>query len=126
MKTTRATLRQKIGLGVGLLIAASGWSTAPVGAVAVTGNINPAAIQIDKNANLYPGDADANILNPGARADWVKDSAPNNDGSDLTDSIATGIIEPVDLNRSHNIIGSPIILNPLQTVGIVPITIGAR
>ncbi len=63
--------------------------------LAQSGNINPLAIEIDKNANLYPGDGNANILNPGATADWVKDSLANTDTPSLVDSIATGIIPNV-------------------------------
>lgn len=55
------------------------------GVAAVTGNIDPFAIEIDSNANLYPSGA-AGLV------DWVKDSLPNTDTPSLVDSIATGII----------------------------------
>jgi hypothetical protein len=53
----------------------------------VSGNINPATIEIDADANLYP--------NAAGFVDWVKDSAPNTDPATLVDSIATGIIPGV-------------------------------
>src|SRR5215831_8814986 len=55
---------------------------------AVEGNISPAAIEIDTNANLYPSGA-AGFL------DWVKDSLPNTDTPSWTNNIATGIIPGV-------------------------------
>src|SRR5512138_3652871 len=57
------------------------------GTGAVTGNIQPAYIEIDygvDGANLYPSGA--------AIQDWVKDSAPNIDVPSLNGNIATGII----------------------------------
>src|SRR4051812_22383424 len=54
-------------------------------AAAVTGNISPAAIEIDASANLYPSGA-AGLV------DWVKDSLPNTDPATLANSVATGII----------------------------------
>lgn len=70
---------------------------------AVTGNIGPAAIEIDSSANLYPANAPFNpagfvngsIKNSGATADWVKDANANTDAASLTQSIATGIIPGV-------------------------------
>src|SRR5688572_16141015 len=53
-----------------------------------TGNIQPFAIEIDANANLYPSGA-AGLV------DWVKDSLPNTDTPSLVNSIATGIIPNV-------------------------------
>ncbi|MFM1770191.1 MAG: hypothetical protein RJA22_2720 [Verrucomicrobiota bacterium] len=55
---------------------------------AVTGNIHPAAIEIDASANLYPSGA-AGLV------DWVKDSLPNTDEPSLTNSIASGLIPNV-------------------------------
>ena len=52
---------------------------------AVEGNISPAAIEIDTNANLYPSGA-AGLL------DWVKDSLTNTDTPALSNSIAIGIM----------------------------------
>src|SRR5688572_4887885 len=56
---------------------------------AVSGNIDPLAIEIDASANLYP-----NSGLPGM-VDWVKDSLPNTDPASLIDSVATGIIPNV-------------------------------
>src|SRR5438093_4762085 len=56
---------------------------------AVVGNIDPAIIEIDPSADLYP-----NSGLPGM-VDWVKDSLPNTDSPSLVDSIATGIIPNV-------------------------------
>jgi hypothetical protein len=55
---------------------------------AVTGNIQPSAIEIDPSANLYPSGA-AGLI------DWVKDDLPNTDTPSLTNSIATGLIPDV-------------------------------
>jgi hypothetical protein len=68
-------------------------------AQAATGNIGPAAIEIDNDANLYPANAPFNpagfvnggIKNSGATADWVKDALANTDAPSLTNSVATGI-----------------------------------
>ena len=82
-------------LAVGLVALISSYAVAPV-ALAQSGNIRPLAIEIDKNANLYPGDGNAAILNPGATADWVKDSLINTDtDSDPNDPIAVGIVPNV-------------------------------
>lgn len=67
---------------VGGLLAASSLSAA------VTGSIEPFAIEIDPSANLFPSGA------PGL-VDWVKDSLPNTDMPSLINSIATGIIPRV-------------------------------
>lgn len=59
---------------------------------AQSGNIGNQSIEIDNNANLFPGDGNANIKNPGAAADWVKDSLVNTDvDTDPNDSVAVGI-----------------------------------
>ena len=55
---------------------------------AVTGNIQPSAIEIDPSANLYPSGA-AGLV------DWVKDDLPNTDTPSLTNSVATGLIPDV-------------------------------
>lgn len=55
---------------------------------AVTGNIHPAAIEIDPSANLHPSG------NPGL-VDWVKDDLANTDTPSLVNSIATGLIPDV-------------------------------
>jgi hypothetical protein len=48
-------------------------------AIAVSGNINPAAIEVEKagKANLVAGTLDANVFNPAANADWIADSTGN-------------------------------------------------
>lgn len=70
-------------------------SIAPL-SYAQNGSIHPLAIEIDKSANLYPGDGNSNILNPGATADWVKDAFANTDvDPDTTDPIAVGIVPGV-------------------------------
>jgi len=64
-------------------------------ALAVTGNIQPSAIEIDGPRTGPPGaDHFANLgmpLNAGAQADWVKDSLANPDTASVVNSIATGI-----------------------------------
>ena len=70
---------------VGLLLLGTGINARP----AVVGNIDPAIIEIDASADLYP-----NSGLPGM-VDWVKDSLPNTDSPSLVDSIATGIIPNV-------------------------------
>jgi hypothetical protein len=63
-------------------------------ALAVSGNIQPASIEIDKSANLtYPGPGV--VLNAGATADWIKDSLANTDAGSVNNSIAPGIIPGV-------------------------------
>lgn len=61
---------------------------------AISGNIHPASIEVDKpSANIYPG---TNCANLGADdQDWVLDCAANSDEASLVDSIATGIIAGV-------------------------------
>jgi hypothetical protein len=60
---------------------------------AVTGNINPSAIEIEKAglANLTAGTAAANVYNSGAAVDWIKDSTGNTATSGClgTDAVAT-------------------------------------
>lgn len=86
----RSRTRRSLAWSLALLLAATGF--APSLFAQSTGNIQPLAIEIDKNANLYPGDGSANILNPGATADWVKDSAANADvDPNPGDNIAIGI-----------------------------------
>ena len=78
-----------------LALLALTWGIAPA-LLAQSGSIHPLAIEIDKNANLYPGDGNANILNPGATADWVKDSFANTDvDPDPTDAVAIGLVPGV-------------------------------
>lgn len=64
-------------------------------AVAVTGNIQPDAIQVDGPLTGSPGadhfDDRGTPLNAGAAADWVKDTQANTDPASLVNSIATGI-----------------------------------
>lgn len=72
------------------------YGLAPIIIQAQSGNIAPNAIEIDINANLYQGDGNANILNPGATRDWVKDSLANTDvDPDPNDSVAVGIVPGV-------------------------------
>jgi hypothetical protein len=83
-------LRRWLATGLMMLVATVGLASA---VFAQSGNIQPNAIEIDKNANLYPGDGNSNILNPGATADWVKDSLQNTDTDpDPNDPIAVGIV----------------------------------
>ncbi|HJQ32347.1 MAG TPA: PKD domain-containing protein [Pyrinomonadaceae bacterium] len=85
--------RRFAGAALALLLLAAG--VAPL-AFAQSGSIHPLAIEIDKSANLYPGDSSANILNPGATADWVKDSFANTDTDpDPNDPVAVGIVPNV-------------------------------
>ncbi|HKS29678.1 MAG TPA: hypothetical protein VJS44_17770 [Pyrinomonadaceae bacterium] len=82
--------RRLLALSLVALLATVGF--APAMFAQTSGNIQPLAIEIDKNANLYPGDGDVNILNVGATADWVKDSLSNTDvDADPNDPIAVGI-----------------------------------
>jgi hypothetical protein len=100
--------------------------------LAQSGNINPLAIEIDKNANLYPGDGNANILNPGATADWVKDSLANTDTPSLVDNVggmlsltpdcdadfgysATGTGGSGTYLFSFKVFKSPDLVNPVKT-----------
>src|SRR5436309_1026806 len=73
---------------------------APVrSAPAATGNVNPAAIEIDQSANLHPasnpcritGFVNGPVLNPEATLDWVADCDRNADPPSLVDSVATGV-----------------------------------
>ncbi|HWT00656.1 MAG TPA: hypothetical protein VN256_10445 [Pyrinomonadaceae bacterium] len=83
-------LRRSLATCLMLVVATFGLAPA---AFAQSGNIHPNAIEIDKNANLYPGDGSSNILNPGAVADWVKDSLQNTDTDpDPNDPVAVGIV----------------------------------
>lgn len=58
---------------------------------AVSGNINPNAIEIEKagKANLVAGTANADVFNPAADLDWIKDSTGNTGTNCLALSIAT-------------------------------------
>jgi hypothetical protein len=86
----RTCVRRSLAWSLMLLITTVGF--APSLFAQSSGNIQPQAIEIDKNANLYPGDGDNNILNVGATADWVKDSLSNTDvDPDPNDNIAIGI-----------------------------------
>ncbi len=60
-------------------------------AYAVTGNISPLAIEIEKagQANLTAGTADANVYNPLANHDWVSDAIGNTGTGCLVGSIAS-------------------------------------
>jgi hypothetical protein len=60
---------------------------------AVSGNIAPNAIEIEKagKANLHPGTANADVFNPAANDDWVKDALANSGTNCLTGGIATCI-----------------------------------
>ena len=92
-KTLAPKSRRYLALGLVWLLVICGLTPATF---AQSGNIHPLAIEIDKNANLYAGDGNSNILNPGATADWVKDSATNSDSDpDPTDNIAIGIVANV-------------------------------
>lgn len=57
---------------------------------AVSGNIQPNAIEIEKagKANLYPGTANADVFNPAADNDWVADSTGNTGTNCLPAGIA--------------------------------------
>ena len=57
----------------------------------VSGNINPLAVEIEKagKANLVAGTANADVFNPAADHDWIKDSLANSGTSCLSMSIAT-------------------------------------
>ena len=91
-------LRPRVGwrlLTAGLLALIAALGSTP-GLLAQSGSIHPLAIEIDKIANLYPGDPAADLLNPGATADWIKDSLANTDvDNDPTDPIAVGIVPGV-------------------------------
>ncbi|HWL36893.1 MAG TPA: hypothetical protein VNQ77_11920 [Frankiaceae bacterium] len=66
------------------------WLIAPDGS-AVTGNINPGAIEIEKagKANVVAGTANADVFNPAADLDWVKDATANSGTNCLAMSIAS-------------------------------------
>jgi hypothetical protein len=88
--TLAPQVRRWTAAGLIALVATFGFTPATF---AQSGNIQPNAIEIDKNANLYAGDGASNILNPGATADWVKDSLQNTDTDpDPNDPIAIGIV----------------------------------
>jgi len=58
---------------------------------AVSGNINPSAIEIEKagKANLVAGTTAADVYNAGASVDWIKDSTGNTGTGCLVNSIAS-------------------------------------
>ena len=58
---------------------------------AVSGNINPNAIEIEKagKANLVAGTANADVFNPAADLDWIKDSLANSGTNCLSGGIAS-------------------------------------
>jgi hypothetical protein len=85
--TTREGLRRWFAMS--LLICLICYGSSPLIFAQISGNIQPDAIEIDVNANLFPGGTP--IKNLGATIDWVKDSASNTDPASLNNSIATGI-----------------------------------
>lgn len=60
---------------------------------AQSGNIGPAAIQIDRSADLWADQGTP--LNGGATADWVRDTAPNTDTPSVINAEAVGLIPGV-------------------------------
>jgi hypothetical protein len=59
-------------------------------AVAVSGNINPLAVEIEKagKANLVAGTANADVFNPAADNDWIADATGNTGANCLPAGIA--------------------------------------
>ncbi|MDQ3716410.1 MAG: hypothetical protein M3381_10435 [Actinomycetota bacterium] len=59
----------------------------------MSGNIGQQAIEIEQNANLYPGGPTVKCpLEASTAIDWVKDCEPNTDPPTVEDSIATGVV----------------------------------
>jgi hypothetical protein len=84
----RRTNTRRIGLVAGVVTLVVGLVAPQSGAV--TGNINPLAIEIEKagKANLVAGTANADVFNPAADSDWIKDSTGNTGTSCLPAGIA--------------------------------------
>jgi hypothetical protein len=80
----RARTNRRLGVVAGAVTLLVGL-VAPNG-VAVTGNINPNAVEIEKagKANLVAGTANADVFNPAANNDWIADSTGNTGTSCLS------------------------------------------
>lgn len=66
-------------------------SATPSHSAEITGNIGSKAIEIDANANLYPGGPTAACPTPDSPIDWVRDCSANTDTTSVVDSVATGV-----------------------------------
>ena len=87
--STRARERILILISIVVLLLGAGLIVAQR-SEAIDGAIS-GAIEIDTNANHYPGGSSADCTPLEAGTDWVKDCLANTDTPSLVDSIATGI-----------------------------------